>query len=84
MSTRIIVGLADGIRSCAVLYDSVTETAFGPMFDTYAEADSFCRWCYGIHIDPRQLTDAEMNAELSLWRGRRPPISAAKDKDDEA
>lgn len=31
MGVRIIIGLADGDTDAAVLYDSVTETAFGPV-----------------------------------------------------
>ncbi len=45
MGCRIIRGTRDGTcDDAAVLYDSVTETAFGPVFEDAYEAVDFMAW----------------------------------------
>jgi hypothetical protein len=39
-------GKYDGATEAAVLVDSVTGTAFGPMFDDEQEADDFLTWFF--------------------------------------
>jgi len=68
MSTWI---LTDPDNSRSVLYDSVTETAFGHGFigrDCQGQAEEFLAWC---PCDPRALTEAELDEVLDGFR-RRP------------
>lgn len=44
MSVRIIEGEYDGTTNGAVMVDSVTEWAFGPIFESTEEADLFILW----------------------------------------
>jgi hypothetical protein len=37
------------------LVDSVTETAFGTLFDSFDAADGFCDWCRERNDDPRSI-----------------------------
>lgn len=53
MGVRIIEGEYDGTASGAVMIDSVTEWAFGPIFDNSEEAELFILWHdreYGISV----------------------------------
>lgn len=54
------------------LYDSVTGKAFGPVFDSEEEADSFLNWLdlqgYG---DARSLTAATLDEEYAAWSAPR-------------
>lgn len=42
------------------LYDSITDQAFGPVFDTEEEADLFLTWYQGKYGDPREIVWIEM------------------------
>jgi hypothetical protein len=44
MGIRILEGDYDGTTSGAVMMDSVTEWAFGPLFDNGQEAELFILW----------------------------------------
>ena len=44
MGVRILEGDYDGTTSGAVFVDSVTEWAFGPIFDNEQEAELFLSW----------------------------------------
>jgi hypothetical protein len=66
-------GRRDYPGSSAVLYCSTTDWAFGPVFsgdddhDASERAEAFCRW---LRIDPRTLTDTELEAKYSAWRAQ--------------
>lgn len=57
MGCRIMVGTEQGTdREMAVLFDSVTGTAFGPTFGSVEEAEAYVKWLASVAIDPRQLS----------------------------
>lgn len=82
MGVRIIVG--ENLQ-CAVLYCSVTDWAFGPLFADYEEAESFLKWLSDTDgRDARRLTDKEMENAVYVFRtscvkceycGRRVPLA---------
>lgn len=49
------------------LFDSVTDTAFGPIFDSGIEADSFVEFAEDRGIDVRTLNDDEIQNLFSEW-----------------
>jgi hypothetical protein len=54
----------------ACMYDSVSMTAFGPVFsglDADDQATHFLDW---LSTDPRMLTPVELEAEHKTWAGR--------------
>jgi hydroxyacyl-ACP dehydratase HTD2-like protein with hotdog domain len=55
MAVWILDGVTNGADQHACLVDSVTETAFGTLFDSYDAADAFCEWCYDRNDDPREI-----------------------------
>lgn len=62
--------LTDPDNSRSVLYDSVSETAFGRGFiglDSQEQADEFLAWC---PCDPRGLTAEELDECLEGFRKR--------------
>lgn len=72
MGVRVASGdRMDGLdeKPFAVLYDSVTGTAFGPMFESEEEALTFTRWCEVFcQRDPRQMGDHELGREVDSFR----------------
>jgi hypothetical protein len=68
MSVRIIEGIADGTAKAAVFYDSVTNTAFGPLFEDADEAEAFFQSFRQYHGDPRMYSTAELVDALQRWR----------------
>lgn len=63
MSIRII---SDGDNS--VIYDSVTETAFGPVFGRDEDPNDFLEW---LEKDARLYTDKELWSLVGDWRDQR-------------
>ena len=57
MGVRILEG-----EHNAVLYCSTSMWAFGPLFEDAAEAQIFLDW---LMVDPRGLTDGELEAKYS-------------------
>ncbi len=74
MGVRILVGNLDGTKDIdgACLYDSVTMTAFGPIFDDEEEVEAFLqayeRTCAA---DLRVLSSGELEEVVSKWREGR-------------
>ena len=66
MGVRILQGNGEGDSDHAVLYCSVTDWAFGPLFADYDEAQAFLDW---LIVDPRTLSDDDLGAKLSAFRG---------------
>lgn len=82
MSVRIIVGSEQGtIPEVAVLFDSVTGTAFGPVFaedgegSAAAHAQAFLDWLGeadglgGGPVDARSLAPNELMERYATWLG---------------
>jgi len=75
MGVRILAGTFDGEGDFACLVDSVTETAFGPLFrageiqGAEDAADDFLAYCraHGA-IDPRLMGEKTLAAQVSNWR----------------
>lgn len=69
MGVRIVEGMADGTKQVAVLYDSVTGTAFGPLFEDADEAQAFLE-SLATHrkSDARMYSSAELAQILFEWR----------------
>lgn len=67
MGVRILVGKADGALcdNAAILYDSVSGWAFGPLFDDFEQADHFANW---LPVDARAYTDIRLAEMYSRWR----------------
>jgi len=59
MGVHILANRAD---DAAALYDSVTMTAFGPVFGNEEQADAFLKYCAG---DPRSYDDSQLASEYS-------------------
>jgi len=69
MSVRILAGDYDGTRQTACLVDSVTETAFGPLFSSLREAEKFLEWLADEHrFDPREVDDQTLISLLGFFR----------------
>lgn len=73
MGIRILVGVADGSKSAAALYDSVTDTMFGPLIeaacadDATERAEAFIAYVWRVaNVDARRLSDGDMN---DAWAG---------------
>lgn len=64
MSVRVLQGLLETSVG-AVMYDSVTMWAFGPVFADTNEALDFIEWC---EKDPRAYTPNELENKYTEWR----------------
>ncbi len=84
MSVRTLEGAYDGGTSRACLVDSVTETAFGPLFADGEQVDSFLSYLreYG-YADPRTLTDAQLDDAHTRWLDAWYDTHEPPDDDDE-
>jgi hypothetical protein len=52
----------EGVTSKVALYDSTSDTAFGPVFDTEEEAGDFLYWLDGVGVpDARAITPAALD-----------------------
>lgn len=51
----------------SAMYDSVTDTAFGPVFDTEEEANAFIEWCFKKYDDPRIMGPKLMERTYGEW-----------------
>lgn len=84
MGCRILSGMMvnEGDRPAACLYDSVTETAFGPLFrgdgehEAEEEASTFLDWMLTKHnIDPRRLDGEQLEDAVVQWRKEHESVS---------
>jgi hypothetical protein len=66
MGCRILVGQEQGTDTeSAVMFDSVSGFAFGPLMDSEDEAELFIQHCREDHgKDPRSFSDAELS---EIW-----------------
>lgn len=73
MSTRIIA--SDGFghsEDGAVLFDSVSGWAFGPVFSDGIRAEEFLDWLRDNgHPDPRRMSDRTLKAVHDAWQRQR-------------
>ncbi len=66
MGVRILEGNGQGdSQGGAVLYDSVSGWAFGPVFDSYEDAAAFNGW---LEDDARSLTEAGLRQAYGNWK----------------
>ena len=63
MGVHILVNKEDGYQC---LYCSVTMWAFGPIFYENEDAEEFLDWLKPV--DPRSLTDKELENKVYEWR----------------
>lgn len=84
MSTRILHDTGDR-KAC--LYDSVTDTAFGPIFtgdgfdDAEQEAEAFCRWLPKANAADHRTDDPRWysaEALMAMYRSFRREVDAGK------
>jgi len=71
MGCRIFVGREAGSTDFdkAVLFDSVTMQAFGPIFESHDHAESFIQWCLReTNCDPRSLELPALWSQHDAWR----------------
>lgn len=69
MGCRIIRGKEDGTENeVAVLFDSVTGTAFGPVFRPASLAEVYLHWEQSRGVDPRSLRYSEMELRSKTFR----------------
>ncbi len=66
MAVRIIRGVTEGDRECAVLYCSTTMTAFGPILQDEQEAEGFLKY---LRQDARLWPPNELTDALRAFRG---------------
>lgn len=63
--------LYDSEEQKAVMYDSVTDTAFGPLFEDKEQVERFLRLVEEMHDkDVRRLTDAELRSAFVTMHDR--------------
>lgn len=73
MGVRILSGtrVNDGDIAGAVLYDSVTHVAFGPLFDDLEAAESFLGFLEHMELDARRLSPERLALWIAEWRTHR-------------
>ena len=49
------------------IYDSVTDTAFGPIFGSEADAESFLTYLRARDLDARSLGDTMLEEHQNTW-----------------
>ena len=49
------------------IYDSVTDTAFGPIFESEADAESFLAYLRARDLDARALNDRILEEHQNTW-----------------
>ena len=66
MGVRILHQSGDGMTRLehACFYCSSTNWAFGPVFDSYEEAEGFSEW---LKIDPRTLSEPELEGRYMQY-----------------
>lgn len=68
MGCRILTGEYDGYRTQACMVDSVTETAFGPLFDSYEDCEDFIQYVQRrTGHDPRRLDWGQLDDAHTRW-----------------
>jgi hypothetical protein len=69
MGIRILEGMYDGSQHAAVLVDSVTDTAFGPLFNSSYHAEHFLEWLREnvTSDDARKLSAGELAEAHASW-----------------
>ena len=60
------------VEEKAAMFDSVTGTAFGPVFDSADELDDFLEFAPTVEgRDLRILSESDLHALIMQWRGAR-------------
>jgi len=54
--------------NAVALYDSVTGTAFGPIFDSSEDASKFLEMLDGEGVDARTLSPSDLDNYFSGWQ----------------
>lgn len=54
----------DGGKGQVCFADSVTEVAFGPLFESVEDAEAFSKW---LGTDPRRFSTAELIEKKHRW-----------------
>jgi len=71
MCVRILEGVDhDGAEVRAVLFDSVTGTAFGPLFRSRDEAEEFLKYLEWCSVDARRLGQVMLDESVTAFRER--------------
>ena len=65
MGVRFLTGIYDGGEPGTALVDSVTDTAFGPLFASEEHAQDFLDW---LDVDARSLSSESLAVEHEQWR----------------
>lgn len=73
MGVWIATGELEG-ADCAILVDSVTMTAFGPVLVDEDEAELFLELLGMEGADARTVGDEGLHERLTRWRGAQPAI----------
>ena len=82
MGIWVLEGEVHEGRWGAVLIDSVSEHAFGPVFESGTDAHSFLEWGED-RTDPRKFSWQELEEEIALWeKDRDLATTAASDESD--
>lgn len=71
MSCRIFIASktgGDAKPGSACLFDSVTGLVFGPIFESWEDAQDFTNYCEAVCGDPRTLSAAELADVVADWR----------------
>lgn len=68
----------EGVTSKVALYDSTSDTAFGPVFEDEDEASDFLSWLDGVGVrDARSIVPAALNELAFKFRSLREAEVAA-------
>lgn len=77
MAIWTLHGEVDGHHEAACLVDSVTETAFGPMFRDADEVDAFLIWNTETGgMDPRRYIDSRLADRVAEFRKHVKAVAA--------
>ncbi len=69
MGVWTLRGQCEG-KTAAVMVDSVTMQAFGPLFGSQEDCDDFVEWCLATHGDPRGMSALALESlREEWWRG---------------
>jgi hypothetical protein len=88
MGVRILVGTYDGTQDdAAVMVDSTSGEAFGPVFDSYDDCEAFSDWFataqqedtarelgFDVRRDPRGYSAWHLRKLHAAWKAQREPV----------
>ena len=68
MSIHLVIGKSNGTDDAAVMFDSVTGWAFGPVFRCADDAEHFINYArYATSIEPHCLSDTLLRVMHAKW-----------------